>query len=135
MYDSNSIHARPMKPMEVHNMFTSFKDINSYFIKHNFNSKLHVMNNECSHIVNEFIINDINTELHFSKTHLCKVNTAKQVVKNFNYYFISWIYIVRKLSPFNYGAKNWYKVLDLLQASRLTPHFKTIKLLCTGKKL
>ena len=55
VYGPNAILVRPMKHRERETIVEIFKDIYNYLTKRKLKPKLHVMDNECSKLLTEFI--------------------------------------------------------------------------------
>ena len=58
VYDANAILVRPMRNREATSMVTAFQDIYEYLTQRNFKPQLHVMDNECSKAVQQYITRD-----------------------------------------------------------------------------
>ena len=63
VYSANAIIVCPMKYQTDASMLYTFKDIYKYLTQHNLKPALHVMDNECSNIIQQFIKNDCKTKL------------------------------------------------------------------------
>ena len=76
VYDANAILVRAMKNRTTESMLEAFQSVYDYLIKKNFKPKLHVMDNECSKVINTFIENENNVTLQFVEPHEHRVNAA-----------------------------------------------------------
>ena len=98
MYDLNAISVHPMKSRDSGDMEAAFKNIYEYLISKKHKPKLHIMDNECSTAVKEYIVS-IYTTIQFVEAHRHRVNAAERDTQTFKNHFIDGLYTVNKLFP------------------------------------
>ena len=89
IYDANAILVRPMKNREASSHVAAFKSIYTYLKNRNFKPALHVMDNECSKIVRDYIENDTSTRIQFVEAHHHKVNAAERAIQTFKNHLLA----------------------------------------------
>ena len=89
VYETNAILVRPMINREKETIVTTFKDIYNYLSKRKFKPKLHVLDNECSNMLKDFIQKDNNTKIQFVEPHQHRVNASERAIQTFKNHFIS----------------------------------------------
>ena len=88
VYDANAILVRPMKNREKETMVETFQQIYDFLIKRNMTPKLHVMDNECSKLLSDYIQNN-NTTIQFVEAHNHKINAAERAIQTFKNHFVA----------------------------------------------
>ena len=89
VYKANAILICPMKNHEKVTIIETFKEIYNYLTKRKFKPKLHVMDNECSNILKDFIQNDNDTKIQLFEPQEHCVNASKRETQTFKNHFIS----------------------------------------------
>ena len=120
VYDSNAILVRPMKNREKGSVIEAFKSIYNYLSERNFKPKLHVMDNEISKDIEQYIT-DQKTKIQFVEPHQHRVNAAERAIQTYKNHLVSGLCTVDPLFP----LQLWDELLPqsqdtllLLRASR-----------------
>ena len=87
-YKINAILMRGMKSRSDACMVEVFKDIYEYLKTRGLNPKLHVLDNECSKAVKNYIRTE-NAEIQLVEPHNHRVNAAEPAVKAAKYHTLS----------------------------------------------
>lgn len=99
VYDANTILVRALKSRHASNQIEAFQDIYNYLIKMNFKPKLHVMDNECSKIIKEFIMGEQKINIQFVEAHQHRVNASERAIQTFKNHFIAGLCTVNENFP------------------------------------
>ena len=89
VYEANAILVRPMVNREKETIVATFTDIYDYLTKRKFTPKLHVLDNECSNILKDFIQKENNAKIQFVEPHQHRVNASERAIQTFKNHFIS----------------------------------------------
>jgi hypothetical protein len=131
IYDLNAIIVRPMKSRDASEILKTFKDIYSYLINKKHKPRLHVMDNECSNVVKNYLT-EMDTTIQFVEAHQHRVNAAERAIQTFKNHFIAGLCTVNKLFP----LQLWCKIikqaemtLNMLRATRINPKLSAYNML------
>jgi hypothetical protein len=104
VYKLNAILVRPMKSREDGSMIAAFTSIHSdpEAIRHT--PTLHVLDNECSHAVHNFLKSK-DTARHNVEAHHHNVNAAEPAVKSAKYHIISHVATSATIAQSSFGEK------------------------------
>ena len=112
-----------MKSRESTDMQTAFKEVYLYLIQRNHKPQLHVMDNECSLEVKNYITS-MNTTIQFVEAHQHRSNTTERAIQTFKNHFISGLCTVNKLFPLQLWCeivKQAEMTLNMLRDTRINP--------------
>ena len=88
VYSKNAIIMQAMRSRNDESMVETFKSVYKFLQKHNCSPKLHVLNNECSKAVQNFVQNE-NTSIQLVKPRNHRVNAAETAIKAAKYHIIA----------------------------------------------
>ena len=115
-----------MKNREKGSVIEAFKSIYNYLFERNFKPKLHVMDNEISKDIEQYIT-DQKTKIQFVEPHQHRVNAAERAIQTYKNHLVSGLCTVDPLFP----LQLWDELLPqsqdtllLLQASRTNSKLK-----------
>ena len=114
---------RPMQSRSDECMIDTFKDVYSFLKTCKHAPKLHVLNNECSKAVENFIRNN-DTDIQLVEPHNHRVNAAETGIKATKYHVIAGLQTVDPDCPLQLWSKfleQMQDTLNLLQTSRQDP--------------
>jgi hypothetical protein len=122
-YDSNDIHAEPMKNKTTSKILAAYKRAHSLFVKAGLRPILQRLDNECSSILKEFMRSeDVDFQLVPPNVH-CQ-NAAKRAIRTFKNHFIAGLCSTDKNLPLHLWDRLLPQALislNLLRRSRLNP--------------
>ena len=124
VYDANAILVRPMKTRETPSMLKAFKDIYEHLEAINMQPKLHIMDNECSRKIQNYITTNRDTKIQFVKANSHRFNSAERAIHTFKNYFIAGLCTFHKKIPLLLWCQLLQQAeisLNLLRASRTNP--------------
>ena len=98
VYSENAILVRPMKTREAKSFLQAFTSIYEYLISQSKKPKLHVLDNECSKNIVEFL-NKQATKIQFVEPHQHRVNASERAVQTFKNRFIAGLSMVDQKFP------------------------------------
>ena len=98
VYKSNVILLHPMKNCEKDTIVATFKDIYNYLHKPKFASNLHVLDNECSNILKDFIKNKNTQTYKLSNLNSIKSTLWKGLSKPSKSFYLRPVYRTSKIS-------------------------------------
>ena len=88
LYGPNGILVRPMKNCEKETIIDTFNDMYKYLTQRNMKPDLHVMDNECSKLLADFI-EENDTKIQFVEPNQHRVNASEQAIQTFKNHFIA----------------------------------------------
>ena len=88
VYNANAILVRPMKNREKETMVETFKEVYKILIQRNMTPKLHVIDNECSKLLSDYIQNN-NTKIQLVEAYNHKINAAERAIQTFKNHFVA----------------------------------------------
>lgn len=109
-----------MKNREKETIIEKFEEIYKYLIAQKFAPKLHVMDNECSKFLTEFIENG-GTKIQLVEPHQHRVNAAERAIQTFKNHFIAGLCTVHPQFPLQLWCEllpHAELTLNLLQQAR-----------------
>ena len=89
VYDANAILVRPMKNREKETMVNTFTEIYNFLKRRKLAPKLHVMDNECSKLLMNYIEDNNQTKIQFVEAHNHQINAAERAIRTFKDHFIA----------------------------------------------
>ena len=104
-------------------MIDTFKDVYSFLKTCKYEPKLHMLDNECSKAVKNFICNN-DTNIQLVEPHNHKVNAAETAIKSTKYHIIAGLQIVDQhclLQLWSKFVEQMQDTLNLLRTSRQDP--------------
>jgi hypothetical protein len=97
-YNSNYIHAKPMKNITATKNLATYKCAHSLFVQAGLGPILQRLNNKCSSILKDFLrAKDVNFQI--VPSHIHHHNPAKRAIPTFNNHFIAGLCSTDKKSP------------------------------------
>ena len=120
-----------MPNQEATTQVKTFQDIYKYLQQRNSKPFLHVMNNECSQIVKEYIT-DNQTRIQLVEAHSHEVNAAEYAVQMVKNHLIDGLCTVYKSFPIQLWCELLHQckmTLKLLRASRRNPKLSAYAIL------
>ena len=122
-YDSNSIHPVPLKNREAESILAAYQQVQQKLIQAGLRPKLHRLDNECSQILKDFMIEqEEDYQLVPPGNH--RRNAAERAIRTFKNHFIAGL---ASADP-NFPLQLWdrfiqqsYITLNLLRGSRMNP--------------
>ena len=124
MYDANVILVRPMKSLTKEEYIEKFKEIYKYLKSRNYAPKLHVMDNECSKFLKDYLNEDKKVRTQLVESDIHRINAAKQAIQTYKNHLILGLCTVDKMFPLQLWDKTLEQLeitLNLLQTSRKNP--------------
>ena len=97
-YNSNHIHGEPIKSRNAADLARAYEKVHKMFTPRGMNPQLHILDNECSNIFNNFMTK-VDEKFQFVPPHLHKRNAAERSIQKFKNHFISGISRVKKYPP------------------------------------
>ena len=85
-----------MKTRETPSMLKAFKDIYEHLEAINMQPKLHIMDNECSRKIQNYITTNRDTKIQFVKANSHRFNSAERAIQTFKNHFIAGLCTVHK---------------------------------------
>ena len=98
VYDANAIIVRPMKNRTKEEQLRVFHDVYDYLKHRRFEPCLHIMDNECSKTIQDFIARN-KTSLQLVEPHQHRVNAAERAIQTFKNHFVAGLCTVDKAFP------------------------------------
>ena len=117
VYKLNAIMLRPMKSREDDSMVQAFTSIYSELEAAGHKPKLHVLDNECSRAVQNFLISQ-GTARHNVESHNHRANAAEPAVKTAKYHIIAHIATLDDNCPIQLWSKMLPQMQDTLNMLR-----------------
>ena len=108
---------RPMKGRTDKDMVEVFQDIYGYLREQNLTPALHVMDNECSKAIKNFIKKE-NVNIQLVKPHNHRVNAAEPAVKSAKYHTIVGLATVDITCPLRLWCKFVPQIQDTMNMVR-----------------
>ena len=125
IYTINAILIRPMPSRTDASMITAFTDVYDYLEARKCKPKLHVLDNECSKAVRNYVTSK-NTKIQLVEPHNHRVNAAEPAVKTVKAHFKSALATLDKNCPLQLWDKFLPQVqdaLNMLRTSRRNARF------------
>ena len=97
-YDSNTIHAEPLKTRTGLELRTSYHKLHSLYTNRGLKSRLHILDNECPNAL-KFFMREVNEKIQLVPPHIHRINSAEQAIRNFKEHFISRLASTHKEFP------------------------------------
>ena len=122
-YDSNSIHAEPMKNRTTNSILTAYKTVHQCLCTAGLKPKLQWLDNECSQILKDYMIEQgIDYQLVPPHVHQC--NAAGCAIRMFKNHFIAGLCSVNRDFPihlWDHLLPQALLTLNLLHGLRINP--------------
>ena len=122
-YDSNCILCEPIKNRTKHSILAAFKVLHSQLIKAGIRPKLQRLDNECSDILKEFMV-DQGIDYQLVPPHVHRRNAAERAIRTLKKHFIATLCAT---DP-NFPLELWDRLLpqavlslNLMRGSRINP--------------
>ena len=118
---------RPIKGRTDENMFAVFQDIYDYLPERNVTPNLHVMDNECSKAIKNFIKKE-KVDIQLVKPHNHCVNAAEPAVKAAKYHIIAGLATVDITCPLRLWCKfvlQTQEIMNMVRTSRRNSNIST----------
>jgi Reverse transcriptase (RNA-dependent DNA polymerase) len=123
-YDSNSIHAQPMKSKSAQDILQAYTTVCNTLIRAGLRPKLQKMDNECSGILKDYMDKE-NIQLQFVPPGVHRANAAERAIRTFKNHLIAGL---ATTDP-NFPMHLWDRLLpqavitlNLLRTSRINPN-------------
>ena len=117
IYTINAIILRPMKNRTDKSMIAVFQDIYEYLKQRGCSPKLHVLDNECSKAVKQYIKSE-QVNIQLVEPHNHRVNAAEPAVKTAKYHIIAGLSTVDPKAPLQLWDKWLVQMQDTLNMLR-----------------
>ena len=131
-HDSNAILTKPLKSKSATEHLQAIKEVHACLNQKGIHPKVHIMDNECSSIVKDYLKNEKKIELLLAPPYLHRINTAEKAIDIFKCHFITGLATVDPSFPLHL----WCRLLDLatttlnlLRPSRINPKLSAHELL------
>ena len=126
-YDSNSIHAEPMKNCTANSILTAYKTVHQRLCTAGLKPKLQQLDNECSQILKDYMIKQ-GIDYQLVPPHVHQRNAAKRTIHMFKNHFIVGLCRVDRDFPIHLWdcqLPQALLTLNLLRGSRINPKLST----------
>ena len=123
VYSKNAIIMRTMTSRSDESMVETFKSVYEFLKKYNCSPKLHVLDNECSKAVQNFVEKE-NTNIQLVKPRNHRVNAAETAIKSAKYHIIAGLQTIDPDCPLQLWSKftsQMQDTLNLLRTAREDP--------------
>ena len=87
-YDSNTIHAEPLKTISVLDLTTAYQKPHTLLTNRGLKPHLHIMDNECPNVPKIFM-REVNETFQFVPPHIHRRNSSERAIQNFKEHFRS----------------------------------------------
>ena len=94
-YDSNTIHAEPLKTQTWLDLNTAYHKIHGLWTNIGLKASLHILDNECPNVLKTFK-RDLNEKFQSVSPHIHCINWAEWAIQTFKYHVIARLYIYHK---------------------------------------
>ena len=81
VYNANEILLHPMKNREKETMVNTFKEVYDFLKQRKLTPKLHIMDNECSKVLMNYIEGNNDTKIQFVERGNHRVNTLERAIQ------------------------------------------------------
>ena len=122
-YDSNSIHPVPIKNRSAESILQAYKQVHSKLIKAGLRPKLHRLDNECSQLLKDFMLNE-KEDYQLVPPGSHRRNAAERAIRTYKNHFIAGLSSTDPKYPLNLWdrlVEQSYITLNLLRGSRMNP--------------
>ena len=130
-YDCNAILAYPLKSKTAAAHLEAVKLLHAFLNSKGMHPKLHVLDNECSQLVNDCTKNKINIGLLLVPPCLRRTNAAEKVIDMFKNHFIAGLATVDSSFPLHMWCRSLplaTTTLNLMRSSRIDPKLSACEL-------
>ena len=131
-HDSNAILTKVLKSRAVAEHLTAIKEVHQCLNSRGTYPKMHVMDNECSKLVKDYIKQEQKIELMLVPPYLHRANAARKIIDIFKCHFITGLATVDPDFPLHL----WCRLLplasltlNLLRPSRINPKLSAYEIL------
>ena len=87
-YDSNTIHAEPLKTRSGIDLNTAYHKLHSLLTNRGLKPSLHILDNECHNVLNTFM-KEVNEKFQLVLPHTYRRNSAERAIRTFKQHFIT----------------------------------------------
>ena len=122
-YDSNTIHAEPLKTRSGLDLKTAYQKLHILLTKRGLKPHLHILDNECPNVLKTFM-RELNKSFQLVPPHIHCRNSSERAIRTFKEHFIAGLSITHKYFPLH----PWCRILPhvsltiiLLRKSRMNP--------------
>ena len=122
-YDSNTIHAKPLKTQTGLELKTEYHKLHSILTYRVLKPSLHIIYNECPNVLKTFM-KEVNEKFQLVPTHIHRRNSAERSIRTFKENFIYGLASTHKYFPLYIWCQlipHASLALNLLQQSRMNP--------------
>jgi hypothetical protein len=122
-YDSNSIHAEPMKNKTANSILTAYKLVHQRLCAARLKPKLQRLDNECSQTLKNFMTEQ-GIDYQLVPPHVHRRNAAERAIRTFKNHFIAGLCSVDRDFPIHLWDRllpQALLTLNLLRGSRINP--------------
>ena len=131
-YDCNAILAYPLKSKTAAAHLEAVKLLHTSLNNKGVHPKLHMMDNECSELVKDYIKNALKIDLLLVPPHLHRTNAAEKAIDIFKNHFIAGLATVDPSFPLHLWCRLLplaTTTLNLMRPSRINPKLSAYELL------
>ena len=122
-YDSNTIHAEPLKTQTVLDLKTSYHKIHSLLTNRGLKPSLHILENEIPNVLKRFM-REVNEKFQLVPPNSHRINSAERAIGTFKEHFISGIASTHKEFPLDLWCRllpHSSLTLNVLRQLRMNP--------------
>ena len=122
-YDSNTIHAEPMKTKTGTELMTTYQSIQNLLSERGLTPKLHLLDNECPQVLKTFM-NTVQESFQLVPPHIHRRNAAERAIQTFKDHFIAKIASCHKDFPLHLWCRllpHALITLNLMRQSNMNP--------------
>ena len=122
-YDSNTIHAEPLKTCSGLYLKTDYQKLHSLLTNRGFKHVLHILDNECPNVLKNFM-KEVNEKFQLVPAHIHCRKSAERVIQTFKEHFIAGLASNHKDFPVHLWCQllpHASLTLNLLRQSRMNP--------------
>ena len=131
-WDSNAILAHPLKSKSAVEHLQTIKTLHQFLNKKGVHPKLHIMDNECSQLVKDYIKDEQGIDLLLVPPFLRRVNAAEKAIDICKTHFITGLATVHPSFPMHLWCRLVHlatSTLNLLRPSRINPKLSAYEVL------
>ena len=93
-HDSNAILAKPLRTKSSTEHLQHVKEVHQYLNSRGIHPRIHVLDNECSNLVKDYVKSEKKIDLLIVPPYLHRVNAAEKAIDTFKAHFITGLAIV-----------------------------------------
>ena len=122
-YDSNKIHAKPIKNHSGLELLKGYTTIRNLLSERGIAPKIHYLNNKCPKVLQQ-LMTDKDERFQLVPPHMHRRNLAEQAIQTLKNHFIAVLASVNKNFPIHLWCRllpHFLLTLNLLRPSKITP--------------